>query len=359
MEAGANVAAIQVFDDLIAPDAIEAVRNLTQRRGYLYGWHSNKNVVFSHWNTNFSRTGQNSRNRLDIRAELPSTVIKIWESFQPKVLPENPVLVRAYCNAYTYGCDGYIHSDSDVTEDITAIMYLNKQWNPNWAGETAFFDDSGEIVRSVIPKYGRLVTFPSRMRHVGRAVSRICPQLRTVLVFKARPEGEVVPIVEVAPDKQRELLRKTLSNIGANQIQHSGRTLLDHLVGTYDLLKKWGCKPQVCLAGGLHSIYGTNAFKKVTVGAQHRPAVSKRFGEAAEKLAWLFCSLNRPKALDEAALIDRRTGTPLIISDEELQVLRLIEAANLLEQGSSLDRWPNIKAAIQRQIVRLEPARSM
>ncbi len=333
---------ISVFDDAIEATLLDSAIALTKRHGFQYGWHSNKNVVFSHWNLNFSRAGSGSKNRMDIRPELPEPILKLWESFQPQVLPKNPVLVRAYCNAYTYGCDGYVHKDSDAPEDLTAIVYINKKWNVNWAGETALFNESGEIIRAVMPKWGRIVVFPSDMNHVGRAVSRICPHLRTVLVFKARPEGEVT-----AEDPARDRLRKALTKIGANNTPHSGRNLLDHFLGTYDLLKQWGCESNVCLAGGLHSIYGTNVFKKITITEEHRPAVRKHFGEAAERLAWLFGSLSRPRALEDGVLVDRRSGVELIISNDDLESLRLIEAANLLEQGGSLDSWPRIRATME------------
>ncbi|MDP4200190.1 MAG: 2OG-Fe(II) oxygenase family protein [Bacteroidota bacterium] len=178
---------IDVYDDLIDESLIVEALNVIRRYGFRYGWKSNNQVSFSHWNLPLSRTGTNSANRKDIRGELPPPVLKLWESFQPSRLPNTPVLIRTCSNGYTYGNDGYIHQDSQAPEDMSAIIYLNKEWNANWAGETALFDSTGEIIRSVLPKWRRLLIFPANVYHVGRGVSRICPHLRNVLVFKVRP----------------------------------------------------------------------------------------------------------------------------------------------------------------------------
>ncbi len=216
---------------------------------------------------------------------------------------------------------------------MTAIIYINRGWNPNWAGETTIFNPSGEIIRAILPKWGRLLIFPSNSYHVGRAVSRICPQLRTVIVFKARAEGEVVE------DKPRSSLQQALLEAGAHNQVHSRRHLIDHLLGTYDLLKQWGCEESICLGGGLHSIYGTNKYTIETLSEVYRPRVQEAFGAEAEKFAWLFGCLDRPKAIEDGFGVNRRDGTSITIENEDLHSLRLIEAANLIEQGSSLEPW--------------------
>jgi SM-20-related protein len=269
---------IAVYDDFIDEPFLEEAISFIRERGFRYGWKSNKQVIFSHWNLGFSQMGANSQNRQDIRSELPEAVLKLWESFQPLVLPDHPVLIRAYSNAYTYGNDGYIHKDSDATNEMTAIIYINKGWNANWAGETSIFDEKGEVIRAVLPKWRRLLVFPANSSHVGRAVSRICPQLRTVIVFKARPAGEVIT------NASRDYLQRALTESGADKHPHSGRRLSDHLLRTYDLLKSWGCEEPICIAGGLHSIYGTNHYTIETLSKDYRPRVQQAFGGGAKAL---------------------------------------------------------------------------
>jgi len=137
-------------------------------------------------------------------------------------------------------------------------------------------------------------------------------------------------------------LHDFLKEIQADEVPHSGRSLMNHLLGTYGILKKWDCEEFVCLAGGLHSIYGTNVFKRESLSIEARPRVRHLFGEDAERLAWQFGTINRPKAIEIGFGIDRRRNTEIILKEPDLKSLRLIEAANLLEQGASLDSWPNI-----------------
>jgi hypothetical protein len=58
---------------------------------------------------------------------------------------------------------------------------------------------------------------------------------------------------------------ETLNHFGANTIEHSTRTLSDHLIETYNILKTWNAAPENCLGGLSHSIYGTQYFKNQTV----------------------------------------------------------------------------------------------
>lgn len=130
-----------------------------------------------------------------------------------------------------------------------------------------------------------------------------------------------------------EALKKVLKALKADEIKHSGRTLYDHLIGVHDMLQSANCDEHVCLAGAAHSLYGTNAFKRVTIPHTMRHALVKVIGPRAERLAWLFSTINRPRAIE----------------DGDNEDLMLIEAANLLEQGGSLDKWPHIRAAWERQ----------
>jgi hypothetical protein len=128
-----------------------------------------------------------------------------------------------------------------------------------------------------------------------------------------------------------------LQSCGAHTSSHSGRTLMDHLVGTYSLLKSWQAPEKVCLAGLFHSIYGTNAFHRQSLSESERPKVQASIGMEAEELAWLFCNVERPKAFLEAIqsnqLISRYSQLPLACNAEILSHLLEIECANLIEQG--------------------------
>jgi len=146
---------------------------------------------------------------------------------------------------------------------------------------------------------------------------------------------------------KRHLLFVALKRLGAFRKMHNshvGRTLGEHLVNTYDDLIRMGADEEVALAGGLHSIYGTNSFKKVTLSPEHRPVIAGLFGERAEQLAWDFSRINRPAGLENGDVRDYKTGEKLEV---DLDALRLIEVANLIDNGVKLSKYPNLERMIK------------
>lgn len=146
---------------------------------------------------------------------------------------------------------------------------------------------------------------------------------------------------------KRHLLVLALKRTGAFYINHKKRLerkLGEHLLGTYDALKKMGADEDVAIAGGLHSIYGTSVFRKVTVPPERRAVIRGLFGERAERLAWLFSAINRPACLEGLEPVrDWRTSEPVEVSPQDLEDLRLIEVANLSDNGSTLARYPTLR----------------
>lgn len=141
---------------------------------------------------------------------------------------------------------------------------------------------------------------------------------------------------------------------GCFESKHSGESLGNHLINTYRVLHAIGVREPVALAGGLHSIYGTNAFKRMTVS--DRATILLRFGAEVERLVFLFHRLERPKALeavpdDGGEVKDRLTGDSILVSRQDVEDLRLIEAANLLEQSGNLSAYPKICATIERLLL--------
>ncbi len=158
------------------------------------------------------------------------------------------------------------------------------------------------------------------------------------------------------PDGARAFL-DLLGRYHADETPHGGRRLLDHLVGTYRLLDAWGNGPAICRAGLFHSIYGTNIFAFRSAGLDQRPVIRVAIGEAAERLAYLFCMTNRPLSLlqallqRQAQLPDIVNGGSLAITPEELSALVEIEVANFLEQPDDRE----IIAQIDRIIRSVDP----
>lgn len=145
---------------------------------------------------------------------------------------------------------------------------------------------------------------------------------------------------------RRHILLLVLKRTGAFKKQHNrrmGLTLGEHLVNTYDDLKRMGADEDVAIAGGLHSIYGTNSFRAASVPINQRFVIKGLFGERAERLAWLFSTINRPQGLEGGDIRDWRSGEPVEVSADDLQDLRLIEVANLRDNGEKLSKFPNLE----------------
>lgn len=91
---------------------------------------------------------------------------------------------RVLRNAYKFGDVIGLHKD--LGYEITALVFGNKQWKLNWGSETIFTDEeseNAEIIKSVIPKPGRVVLFDSLIPHTGRVPNSSFPHYRYSLVF--------------------------------------------------------------------------------------------------------------------------------------------------------------------------------
>lgn len=51
-----------------------------------------------------------------------------------------------------------------------------------------------------------------------------------------------------------------LDGFATEAIEHFGRRLHDHLVGTWRILRDWGAPVHLCRAGLFHAVYGTGTF---------------------------------------------------------------------------------------------------
>lgn len=125
----------------------------------------------------------------------------------------------------------------------------------------------------------------------------------------------------------------------AGNVRHSGKSLKDHLIGVEAILARWGLTRDVQLGGLMHSIYGTERFKRAVQRPSERDAVRTVVGAEAERLAWMFGGLNVESlhaacrsATDDPELRMRWSEAPVPVSPTDLRSLALIYTANWLEQ---------------------------
>jgi hypothetical protein len=82
-----------------------------------------------------------------------------------------------------------------------------------------------------------------------------------------------------------------LYNKNCQSISHSHSNFLNHLIGTFNILKKWKQSDDLCFAGMFHNIYGNEYFNpnlNVT-----REEVRNLIGESAENLVYRFVNCDR------------------------------------------------------------------
>lgn len=93
-------------------------------------------------------------------------------------------LYTSYINSNTFGDMLYPHRDAERSGDVTALLFANAEWKPEWGGELLFYDDDGDAIACVSPRPGRVAVFPGRMLHTGTPPTRACYAARLTFVFK-------------------------------------------------------------------------------------------------------------------------------------------------------------------------------
>ena len=325
---------IQLLDDAFPAALYDELSRLISSEPLSYGARSNAlSDPHGHWSRKFVPGG--AHNLADIAGLLRQKeelcpLNAAWEHLK-NVHLQHSVLIRCYLNGYTYGTDGYFHTDSDRKDESTVVVFMNETWDPDWAGELAFLDAAGDILKSILPRRNRAVIFPASLSHAGRSVSRQCVELRKTLIFKARRER--------SPDFER--LSAFLVRHGATACRHKASTLHDQMVRTFAILEASGFAAAVKFGGGLHAIYGTNEIEHALLSAESRPMVADEFGREAEELAHLLSLLDRPATLaspSEASggsvPVRLRGGKTLLLPRKVFDDLRKIECACLEDQGA-------------------------
>lgn len=147
---------------------------------------------------------------------------------------------------------------------------------------------------------------------------------------------------------------------GVEQIGHTGKSYLAHLVGVYKLMETQGCTEEICRAGMFHSIYGTQRFQGFKLPLERRSEVRTLIGERAERLAYLNCAMDRstldravPQTGDRYVITDRLTGEEVFLSREDFDDLCRIHFYDWLEQVPRSKDWNYRREAYQGMTARL------
>jgi hypothetical protein len=157
-------------------------------------------------------------------------------------------------------------------------------------------------------------------------------------------------------------LTNFLVDFGVENVGHTNKTYMAHLVSVYRLMEAQGCTVELCGAGMFHSIYGTERFQGFKLPLERRPEVRALIGERAERLAYLNCAMDRAtldQALDQAGepyrIVDRLTGEEVQLSQADFDDLCRIHLFDWLEQAPRSSDWGYRRAAYRGMAERLGP----
>lgn len=137
-----------------------------------------------------------------------------------------------------------------------------------------------------------------------------------------------------------KVLTDFLVNLGIDQIAHTQKNYLGHLISVYKLVQSCGYDEDLCRAGLFHSIYGTEKFQGFKLPVERRAELVGLIGDRAERLAYWNCFMDR-SSLD-ALLVQqgapyvirhRETGELMTLTQQEYDDLCCVHLLDWLEQA--------------------------
>jgi hypothetical protein len=161
-------------------------------------------------------------------------------------------------------------------------------------------------------------------------------------------------------DQDFKRLTDFLVGIGIEQVPHTGKSYLAHLIAVYRDLADQGYSQDVCRAGMFHSIYGTEKFQGFTLPLERRGEIRDLIGDRAEWLAYLNCAMDRcsfDRALDQQTepyrIVDRIRGESVALSRRDFDDLVRVHLFDWLEQVPRSREWDYRRAAYRNMAARL------
>ncbi len=160
--------------------------------------------------------------------------------------------------------------------------------------------------------------------------------------------------------KNYKRLTDFLLELGTEQVGHTDKTYLAHVIGVYRDMEERGCTEELCQAGMFHSIYGTERFQRFALPLERRKDVRALIGERAERLAYLNCAMDR-SSFDQALLRgeepyrvrDRLTGEEVEVTEDDFTDLCSIHLYDWLEQVPRSRLWDYRREAYRQMAARL------
>lgn len=171
---------IAVFDDLVEAAAVQRLAASLEQSGFIKSEVARPETrQFKHWAVNIPEA---QTQQLPIYAPTMEAVA-VFAGGEGRYR-----MYRSYCNFAAYGDMLFIHTDAQPgSRELTVLWFIAPEWNPEWGGETLFFNTALDAEYVVSPRPGRLVVFDGAIPHVGRPPNRICfaPRYTFAMKFEA------------------------------------------------------------------------------------------------------------------------------------------------------------------------------
>lgn len=151
------------------------------------------NYKYSIYNSSESEVQDLVNKRLGCPLEIGDPLIQMCfgdsqrrSMFEEYVSPQKYFLWRSYINLGIHSDNHKIHVDDfSIGDGKTVLVYLNRNWDLDWGGETVFYgDDRKEIkyVSQYIP--GRIIVFDASIPHSAKPQHFNAPPYRFTMATK-------------------------------------------------------------------------------------------------------------------------------------------------------------------------------
>lgn len=173
---------ITEYKDWVDENALKNLWGSTVCQGnWKFGQKSDDNTVYPMWFQTFFHTFQQAY--LEPVNEFAK---EVGDRFS-EICGKDYTVIRNMLAGNTFGQDGDIHTDwPNLGESLTGVLYLNRNWNDNWGGETIIYNKNNTDYCEISKfQAGKLIVFDGANPHIGKGPQRACGELRSIIAVQA------------------------------------------------------------------------------------------------------------------------------------------------------------------------------
>ncbi|MEJ8632556.1 2OG-Fe(II) oxygenase [Streptomyces sp. MS2.AVA.5] len=281
---------------------------------------------------------------------------------------------RVEASAHKQVAGNYVRTHTDVPHGLTethrVLITLEASATPVTGGELVLQKSELPTPRDIVlPHRHDRAVFMELSDRSYHSVRPVLSGVRysLVLSYWATPTSACYLGQRPSPACVPTRLLHVLEGLGAHDVPHLRRhakgpdqgsrlrRLSDHLVGTYRILRDWGCDTDVCAAGLFHGAYGPLGAGTALLSLENRNTLREAIGTRAEELVYLYSALDRSsdRLLPGSVVGARLLGAekPLHVEAGVAATVFLLAWASLREQAPDVTLSPG---QVEELLARLE-----